>query len=251
MAAGPAADSDNQNGVYVTYDIASGAITTVNTGLDASLAVRGMGYNDTVFAIGVKNGPRVVNFSYKRRVIKYKVPGTQECDMFYANAMGNLVLNCYLAHPDQEVYYLYEGGDYTPITVPGQESTTAWFITETGQVGGSTTGPGHPNGIGFVLSGGVYTTYAGPSGNLTSAVFGIGPSGQILGIYEDGNKNDQTYIFANNTYSTLTVPGAVSTVIQSVSTSGTLLGNWYDAQYTPHPFIAKCPKGEVCTSITK
>jgi hypothetical protein len=171
--------------------------------------------------------------------------------MFYANAMGNLVLNCYLAHPDQEVYYLYEDGLYTPVNVPGQSRTQVDFISSTGQVGGSTGLPGNTNDVGFVLSNGTYTTYAGPNKNGSSVVVGVGPSGEILGIYLDENKNLQGYVFAANTYATLSVPGATATYIQSVSTSGTLLGNWYDAQYNPHPFIAKCPKAEICTSITK
>src|SRR5262249_4670396 len=86
--------------------------------------------------------------------------------------------------------FLYIGGTYIPLNVPGATKTYAYGINNAGQIAGYyTTGSGTGSvSHGFIYDGSTYTTLddplAGPGGTFA---YGINNAGQIVGSYNDAS----------------------------------------------------------------
>ena len=83
--------------------------------------------------------------------------------------------------------FLYSGGTYTTLSVPGSTLITstitfAYGINDAGQVVGSDI-INDGNDQGFLYSGGTYTTVSVP-GSFNTAAYGINDAGQIVGTYD-------------------------------------------------------------------
>ena len=235
------------NGQYVTYDSTTGATVTHKIALKAPIDVIHLAPNGEIFAqelkYGVHQHGRVVPFSYKKKIRKYHLAGESSLLLRDANDAGDLVVQCNSAKKCS--YDLYSNGSFTPIDVPGSTKTVPTNIMENGQVvGGTLLGAGE---VAFVETDGSYVTYAGPVPGVAGAI-GALPSGEVFGVYAAG-KNTNGFAFLNGKYYILAVPGAVSTQLAAVNAKGDLLGTWYDAQATAHPFYAKCAEGKFCTAI--
>ena len=79
--------------------------------------------------------------------------------------------------------FLYSGGVFTTIDVPGASETFAYGINETGQIVGTFVDATGAHG--FLDTGGVFTTLNAPGANHTEA-WGINKAGQIVGWFNDG-----------------------------------------------------------------
>jgi uncharacterized membrane protein len=80
-------------------------------------------------------------------------------------------------------------------------------------------------GIGFLLSGGTYTSINFPGGVGTHAN-GINNAGEIVGQYKNPPGNPPHHGFLDNagTFSTIDFPGASETVASAINTSGEIAG---------------------------
>jgi hypothetical protein len=80
--------------------------------------------------------------------------------------------------------FLYSGGSFSPINVPGAEFTEAYGINNAGQIVGAygvASDPGHY--LGFLYSGGHFTTIHFPGGTFAGTdALGINDAGVIVGF---------------------------------------------------------------------
>jgi probable HAF family extracellular repeat protein len=97
------------------------------------------------------------------------------------------------------ISFLYSGGSYTTIKVPGSSFTQAVDINDRGQIVGYYQ-VGTAN-HGFLYSGGSYTTLDFPGSTLTDA-FAINDLGQIVGAYS-GSGGIQGFLYSDGSYSTI------------------------------------------------
>jgi hypothetical protein len=81
--------------------------------------------------------------------------------------------------------FLYSGGSYTTLDVPGAAQTILNGINDAGQIVGSFSMVGYPYPHAFVMSGGSHTTLDVP-GAISTTAYGINDAGQIVGSYVDG-----------------------------------------------------------------
>jgi uncharacterized membrane protein len=82
--------------------------------------------------------------------------------------------------------FLYSGGTYTTLDVPGSTYTVAEDINNNGQIAGYYfLGPGGSGGVrGFLYDSGNYTTLGSSISTNFVAAFGINDAGEIVGQYE-------------------------------------------------------------------
>jgi probable HAF family extracellular repeat protein len=116
--------------------------------------------------------------------------------------------------------YLYSGGSYTPINVPGF-STLACGINNARQIVGYSGGAD-----GFLLSGGSYTRIDVP-GSLLTFAYGINNAGQIVGTFKGPNSDvpDMGFLLDGGNFSTILRPGASYTRVVAINDPGQILGD--------------------------
>jgi probable HAF family extracellular repeat protein len=134
--------------------------------------------------------------------------------------------------------FLYSGGSYTTLDVPGAVAfTEAWGVNDSGQIVGNyrdASGTGH----GFLYSNGSYTTLDVP-GSFSTGAFGINNSGQIVGGYNDASVREHGFLYSNGSYTTLDAPGAPvfgSIGAFGINNSGQIVGS-YNANGTGNGFL--------------
>jgi uncharacterized membrane protein len=131
--------------------------------------------------------------------------------------------------------FLYSGGTYTALNVPGATQTYAYGINNAGQIAGYyTTGSGTGSvSHGFIYDGSTYTTLddplAGPAGTF---VYGINNAGQIVGSYNDASgigSHGFLYSVSGGTYTTLDDPAGTVTVATGINDLGQIVGYYFPA----------------------
>jgi autotransporter-associated beta strand protein len=118
--------------------------------------------------------------------------------------------------------FLYSGGNYTPVNVPGAaQGTYAFGINNAGQiVGGS-----EVNWVskGFVYSNGAYVSFNVPGDNGETTPFGINNASQIVGFFNSGNYHG--FLYDNGVYTQLDAPGATQgTSAYGINDHGQIVG---------------------------
>ena len=124
----------------------------------------------------------------------------------------------------QVLGYLYSGGTFTTIGVPGATSTSVSGINDAGQIVGSyETGEGEPKG--FVDNGGVFTTISLPGATILSAN-GINDAGQIVGNLREGDTY-QGFLDNGGVFTRISVPGATGTsAANGINDAGQIVGSY-------------------------
>ena len=120
--------------------------------------------------------------------------------------------------------YLYSGGSYTPLDVPGSIATLVRGINNAGQIVGYYVD--NNRSYGFLLSGGTYTQFDVPGSQLTYA-YGINNVGQIAGSYQLGSNTagpDMGFVLSDGTFTTIQRPGAFYTRVYGINDLGQILG---------------------------
>jgi uncharacterized membrane protein len=83
--------------------------------------------------------------------------------------------------------------------------------------------PGYHAHHGFLLSGGVYTTFDVPNSEFTE-VYGINDSGQIVGAHDTGPTMNSGFLLSGDIFTTFDVPGSHSTFPYGINASGQIVG---------------------------
>jgi uncharacterized membrane protein len=121
--------------------------------------------------------------------------------------------------------FLFSGGQYTMLDVPGGSSTGASGINNAAQIVGSYPVGGPSRG--FLLSSGSYTVLDAPQAAYTFAN-GINDSGQIVGSYHlPGNTQGYGFLLSGGNYTMLDVPGSRpgSTSANGINNLGQIVGS--------------------------
>ena len=129
--------------------------------------------------------------------------------------------------------FLYKGGVFTfPIDAPGATNTWLYGIDDLGNaVGFSDSSSMH----GFVYNAGVFTAVSA-SGFPVTAPHGI-TKNSVYGQMIVGLANNGSFLDAGGTFSSVNVPGSISTSATGINAAGNIVGEYEDSSQTFHGFL--------------
>jgi probable HAF family extracellular repeat protein len=123
--------------------------------------------------------------------------------------------------------FLYAGGVYNTVDVPGADFTSVFAVNDNGEMVGRF---GDETGIhGFLYSSGVFTTIDVSGEGVTGTVgatraYGINTTGQIVGDF-DSSTGTHGYVYNNGVFTVIDFPGGYSTSAFGINDTGTIVGN--------------------------
>jgi hypothetical protein len=122
--------------------------------------------------------------------------------------------------------YEYSKGKFTTIIVPfaGAQDTEPFEINNAGNIVGSYL-DSSGDFQGFLLSGGVYTSFAYP-GSTDTIPESINNTGDIVGQYQDSSGNLHGFLLSGGTYTSIDFPGATLTYASGNNDSGDIVGGY-------------------------
>jgi probable HAF family extracellular repeat protein len=162
------------------------------------------------------------------------VPGASSTKAFGINAAGDVVgVFCCPQHG-----FLLSNGTFTAIDVPGASITSPSGINPQREIVGSYTNTGSsidlfipvsvsPGWHGFLLKNGVFTTVDVPGG-VSTQLFGISPTGEIVGGFLDTNGVTHAFLLSRGMFTTIDAPGAFSTLARGINSRGDIVGVFLD-----------------------
>ena len=184
-------------------------------------------------------------------VTMYDYPGSSDTHGLGINDSGSAVglytdpggaTKGYLRLPD---------GTFTAIIDPSDNSsyTRAWGINNAGTIVGdylNNTG-GTSTYHGFLLRGGVYTTFD-ISGPYSTDIFAVNNNGDFGGIYGSSAYANRAFLDIGGVITTFTGPaGSTNTVVQGLNTSNVAVGTYTDSAGTTHGFSRDPATGTLTT----
>ena len=135
--------------------------------------------------------------------------------------------------------FLFSGGTYTRLNVPGGNETFLRAINDDGQIAGYYSLGSFYHA--FQYSAGRFTMLDVP-GQFDHGALGINNAGQIVGSYTDSRNLFHGFLLSGGVYTTLEVPGARDTAALGINNRGEIVG-WYDAPipdfHFRHGFLLK------------
>ena len=140
--------------------------------------------------------------------------------------------------------FLFSGGEFTTIDVPGAVRTNAWKIDPAGNVVGGYTAVDGKNHI-FVLEGGRFTTVAlPPTAGIPLENGGITARGDIAATYCEtapctATSRAHGFVLSRRAFTSIDFPDAVSTAVFSINSRGDLVGFYDDADGKRHGFLLR------------
>lgn len=144
-------------------------------------------------------------------------------------ADGDGVLHSYMRSADGEITALPD--------VPGAILTEATGISNAGVIVGFYRYPDFST-HGFILKGGIYTTYDYP-GALRTFLTRINNRGQITGLRLDPDGHRRGFLLQNGVATTIDVPGSMNTRPMGINNHGHVVGYYEDADFVAHGFVFK------------
>jgi uncharacterized membrane protein len=131
--------------------------------------------------------------------------------------------------------FLFTGGSFTPLELPGNRSS-ALGINNLGQiVGGIGTQSGQ--GEGFIDTNGSLTLFAVP-GALHTSAWSINDAGQVVGSF--GSVVNESHGFLRDTkghITTIDVPGAFTTSASGINDAGQIVGSFVETEGFGESFL--------------
>jgi hypothetical protein len=145
-------------------------------------------------------------------------PNGGAADIYGINNAGDMVIR------SGGNNYLYSGGVFTPIVVPGSVQTYVSAINNLGDIAGFAVFPdGRLVLRALVISGGVVTVLNTP-GFVSPNVTGINNSGEIVGVYEGGGFGSASFVYLNGQVADFRYPSASGTYLGGINDLGQLAG---------------------------
>ena len=158
------------------------------------------------------------------------------------NDSGEVVGAYYYNNSTESGGFLDQSGKFTTILPVGSTYGAALGLNNSGEiVGFYSVGSNYkadPH-IGFIYTGGKYTTVKSPSSTLTWLEFdGINDSGTICGTIGNGSavNGNEAFTYSGGKFSYIIVPGAKSTSARAIANSGEVAGVYYDSSGNGHGF---------------
>ena len=135
------------------------------------------------------------------------------------------------------VGFIYSGGVYTDLNVPGAVETDPFAINDSGEVVGyDYDANGDTFGFTYSLSTGLFGSFSA-NGDPNTYVTGIDAAGDIIGY----NGAGQGYVDVGGTISLLTIAGSSLVVPTSILNAGTITGDYETASGATDAFVATLP----------
>jgi probable HAF family extracellular repeat protein len=159
---------------------------------------------------------------------KVQVPGSVYTDATGINNSGQVVGTYYSADGKRHGYK-FDGGTYTTIDFPGALHSFLFGIDVAGRTVGSYSlvsgnGPWHS----FIADSGNFSSFDFP--NKESDGRAINAGGRIVGIYNSGpGMPDTGYLKVDDSYETISVPGAQHTYALGINDAGRISGSYVGA----------------------
>jgi uncharacterized membrane protein len=174
------------------------------------------------------------------------VPGALHTSIWDINTRGDVTGEFQAAAGGPWFGFVWRRGTFTMLNIPGATMSSGFGINVHGDVVGHYRMPDAdaPGGVtkmlGFIWRDGDVTRLDHPVPNGMSCSMGIGAQ-WIVGHYlELASGIVYGYVWQNGAFTaTLRVPGAWETFPTSITSSGTIAGYYYDADWKLHGFIAE------------
>jgi probable HAF family extracellular repeat protein len=132
--------------------------------------------------------------------------------------------------------FLYSGGRFTTIDVPGASGTFAGSINDRELIVG---GYGNAHDIAgncFLLNDGSFSTIDHPNASGGTLAVGINNSGQIVEKFSN-DTGEHGFLLNGGRFSTIEVPGFAETYVSGINNRGQIVGWFVDAAQGVHGFL--------------
>jgi probable HAF family extracellular repeat protein len=129
---------------------------------------------------------------------------------------------------------------FTTLDAPAAANGTyVYDINNVGQIVGRTGGDGHGTPIGFLYSGGVYSSVNNPLGGFGTSPQGVNDAGSIVGWYQSGaNPNTQRgFLYSGGIFTTISDPLGVNGQATAINNAGQIVGNFVDSSGNYHGYL--------------
>jgi len=209
----------SQHGFILTLDYADqyfsfsqidfpGAYATVANGVNSSSSVVGtFCENSTCYFQGPDHG-----FAYVKGVFtEIKFPGAASTGVFGVNDAGDMVGGYALSAPTARLSR--ESASNSASRAPSRTASPA---------------PIKPNGIpvyGFLLSGGVFTSF-NPPGSIATYPAGINNSGMIVGTFIDAANHQHGFLYKSGKFQEIDHPNAILTTADGINDKNQIVGTY-------------------------
>jgi probable HAF family extracellular repeat protein len=144
--------------------------------------------------------------------------------------------------------FVLEDGVFTPLNPPNSgQWVSADDINAAGDILGSYTDTVLWERHDFILKGDKYTIIEPPEGVPDFGPRAIGPNGMLAGVYGDLSSGFKSFVWFQDNFISIEMPGAFHTFVNDISPSGVVVGRYLDAT-GHHGFVGKpCPGGQTCS----
>jgi hypothetical protein len=171
--------------------------------------------------------------SINRRPVKEKTLQRIDRNIIIARLVGGILLTGSLTIPPAHAQnqQAVAPGVYATLPIPAsldpQSSTTG--INAEGEV------IGNIEEGGYLLRNGTISIIAYP-GALATAVFGINPSGDIVGDCLDQDGQQHAFLLSRGVFTSFDFPGALETRAVAINPEGEIVGDYIASDFTIHGF---------------
>lgn len=166
------------------------------------------------------------------------IPGESSSQAYAIDNSGRIIVQ------GQGDSFLYAGGAYSPITLPGPpEATRIYGIDDNGDLAGDL----RYGNDGVYEKAGTFFALDDPNGTSGTTLVGINDSGQIAGTWSNNNNfSRHSFVYDGNAFIDVSDPLATGgTVVSAMNASGELVGLYID----PNGGRAFVDNGGVFTTI--
>jgi len=248
IAAGQAVAA-NGRAIPVMFDSHSGAFTPIAMSTTLNAYVAGINVHGVIAGYVTETFGQARGLtSHGHSANVFTVPGAS------LSTLGNAINDAgTIIGSDQASYaatsgFIYTGGTFTSLTVPGAPVTEPLFIDAAGDIAGWYSDM-RGNIHGFTDIAGAITTIDNPEGN-TTIILSIGTAGEVFGTYADAAGLTHSFVLYQGVFHPIAVPGAQQTTITAANGGGSFVGIWLDTYYVNHAFVGVCPpKQSPCTRL--
>jgi probable HAF family extracellular repeat protein len=192
--------------------------------------------------LDTKQAPPPAGFTYK--ALNY--PGATYTEAFAINDSGEVV-GTYGTAEQYQNGFTYSKGAYSTLNCVLENGTLLADINNKGEIVGSEAGNDNGDTLGFIWEGDGSCDPVTPNSLGTGNVWGVNDSGEVVGWYTNTSGNYESFLFADNNYTIINCPNAVSTRAYGIANNGDIVGDFIAT--AGGPFQGMIYKSGKCTTV--